>query len=72
MRMMISIYDTKYFQNSQLKTCKSVFALCQQCSSSLNTDHGLQGIDIKDEQIQDLDERIKFLQQKLTEKNQTR
>ena len=67
-----TIYDTKYFQNSQLKTCKSVFALCQQCSSSLNTDHGLQGIDIKDEQIQDLGERIKFLQQKLTEKNQTR
>merc|ERR1712079_706996 len=68
----MEITDDIEFLNSQLKTCKSVFALCQQCSSSLNTDHGLQGIDIKDEQIQDLGERIKFLQQKLTEKNQTR
>lgn len=55
-----------------MKTCVSFLSMCHQSRSILHTKHGLQGEAVREEDIAELDERLKILRVRLTEKEKTR
>ena len=61
-----------YCQHNEIKTCVSLLSMCHQSRSILHTKYGLQGEAVREEDIAELDERLKILRVRLTEKEKTR
>ena len=60
------------FQHNEMKTCVSFLTMCHQSRSTLNTKYGLQGEAVREKDIAELDERMKILRVRMTEKEKSR
>ena len=65
-------FDLFPFQQSEMQALNAVLNQCYLYSNFLQTKFGLQGKDVRDAQITELDERIKSLKLQLTEKEKSR
>ena len=55
-----------------MKTSVSLLSVCHQARAILQTKYGLQGEEVREEHITELDERLKILRVRLTEKEKSR
>ena len=55
-----------------MKTSVSLLSVCHQSKAILHTKYGLQGEEVREDHITELDERLKILRVRLTEKEKSR
>merc|ERR1719245_1437290 len=68
----MDINDDLQYVHNEMKTSVSFLSVCHQARAILQTKYGLQGEEVREEHITELDERLKILRVRLTEKEKSR